>query len=166
MSLAPLRGRLREGTSGVDRSQAACSVGALRPRKGDWSDLWLDVIVRRLATSDRRMVTAAECVYSTWQFQPGGEEMEKRYVGVDLHRNQFTVCVRLENGRTYLREWRLGALPQFVKKLRTSDEVAVEATGNTRLFHDSVQPHVARVVVVATKSVSRDHAVGEEDRCQ
>ena len=76
--------------------------------------------------------------------------MEKRYVGVDLHRNQFTVCMRLENGRTYLREWKLGALPQFVKKLRASDEVAVEATGNTRLFYDAVQPHVARVVVVAT----------------
>lgn len=76
--------------------------------------------------------------------------MEKRYVGVDLHRNQFTVCVRLENGRTYLREWKLGALPQFVKKLRASDEVAVEATGNTRLFYGVVQPRVARVVVVAT----------------
>jgi len=76
--------------------------------------------------------------------------MEKRYVGVDLHRNQFTVCARLENGRTYLREWKLGALLQFVKKLRATDEVAVEATGNTRLFYDAVQPHVARVVVVAT----------------
>jgi transposase len=76
--------------------------------------------------------------------------VEKRYVGVDLHRNQFTVCVRLENGRTYLREWKLGALSQFVKKLRSSDEIAVEATGNTRLFYDAVQPHVARVVVVAT----------------
>jgi len=47
MSLSPLRGRLRDGTSGVDRSQAACWFGAFRPRKGDWSDLWLDVIVRR-----------------------------------------------------------------------------------------------------------------------
>jgi len=28
MSLAPLRGRLREGTSGVDRSQAAYFIGA------------------------------------------------------------------------------------------------------------------------------------------
>jgi transposase len=76
--------------------------------------------------------------------------VEKRYLGVDLHRNQFTVCVRLENGRTYLREWKLQALPQFVKKLRAGDEVAVEATGNARLFYDAVQPHVARVVVVAT----------------
>lgn len=76
--------------------------------------------------------------------------MGKRYVGVDLHRNQFTVCVRLENGRTYLREWKLGALPEFVKKLRPNDEVAVEATSNTRLFYDAVQPHVAQVVIVAT----------------
>ncbi len=76
--------------------------------------------------------------------------MEKRYVGVDLHRNQFTVCVRLENGRTYLREWKLEGLSQFAKKLRAADEVAVEATGNTRLFYDAVVPHVARVVVVAT----------------
>jgi transposase len=35
-----------------------------------------------------------------------------------------------------------------VKKLRASDEVAVEVTSNTRLFHDAVAPHVARVVVV------------------
>jgi transposase len=76
--------------------------------------------------------------------------VEKRYVGVDLHRNQFTVCVRLENSRTYLREWRLEHLPQFVKKLRATDEIAVEATGNTRLFYEAVAPHVARVVIVAT----------------
>jgi transposase len=71
-------------------------------------------------------------------------------MGVDLHRNQFTVCTRLENGRTYLREWKLDELPQFVKKLRATDEVAVEVTGNTRLFHRAVAPHVARIVVVNT----------------
>ena len=76
--------------------------------------------------------------------------MEKRYVGVDLHRNQFTVCMRLENGRTYLKEWRLEQLPQFVKKLRARDELAVEVTGNTRLFYDAVRSHVAGVVVVDT----------------
>jgi hypothetical protein len=27
----------------------------------------------------------------------------KRYLGVDLHRTQFTVCTRLESGRTYPR---------------------------------------------------------------
>jgi hypothetical protein len=53
MSLAAVRGRLREGTSGVDRSQAAYRFWGIRPRKGDWSDMGLDVIMRRVATSDR-----------------------------------------------------------------------------------------------------------------
>jgi hypothetical protein len=51
---------------------------------------------------------------------------------------------------TYLTQWRLENLPRFVKKLRPSDELTVEVTGNTRLFYDAVVPHVARVVVVDT----------------
>jgi Holliday junction resolvase len=76
--------------------------------------------------------------------------MEKRYIGIDLHRNRFTCCIRLENERTYVTEWALEALARFVKKLRATDEVAVEITGNTRLFHDAVAPQVKRVVVVDT----------------
>jgi transposase len=71
-----------------------------------------------------------------------------RHIGIDLHRNKFTCCVRLETGRNYLSAWKLEDLPGFVKKLRPTDEVAVEVTGNTRLFHDAVAPHVARVVAV------------------
>ena len=71
-----------------------------------------------------------------------------RYIGVDLHRNQFTVCILAENGREYLSEYRLEQLPHFVSKLRPTDELAVEVTGNTRLFYDAVAPHVAKVVVV------------------
>jgi hypothetical protein len=56
----------------------------------------------------------------------------------------------LENERTYTTEWALEDLSRFVKKLRASDEVAVEITSNTRLFHDAIQPHVKRVVVVDT----------------
>jgi transposase len=73
---------------------------------------------------------------------------EKRYIGVDLHRRVFTCCVRLENGRQFLSEWRMEQLPQFLKKLRAMDEVAVEVTSNTRLFYEAVAPHVARIVVV------------------
>ena len=76
--------------------------------------------------------------------------MEKRFIGIDLHRNQFTCCMRLENERTYVSEWKLADLPKWVKKLRPTDEVAVEITGNTRLFYDAVAPYVARVVVVDT----------------
>jgi transposase len=76
--------------------------------------------------------------------------MEKRYIGIDLHRNRFTCCMRLENERTYMTEWEMEDLEKFAKKLRPTDEVAVEITGNTRLFFDAVAGHVARVVVVNT----------------
>jgi len=56
--------------------------------------------------------------------------------------------MQLANGRNYLSEWKLENLPVFVKKLRLTDAVAVEVTGNTRLFYDAVAPHVARVVAV------------------
>ena len=72
----------------------------------------------------------------------------RRYLGVDLHRTQFTVCTRLENGRTYLRQWPMGELKLFAAQLREDDELAVEATGNTRLFHDAVVEHVRHVAVV------------------
>ncbi len=72
----------------------------------------------------------------------------KRYIGIDLHRNCFTACIRLENGREYLKEWKLEDLGRFTAKLRSTDQVAVEVTGNTRLFYDAVAPHVERVVAV------------------
>jgi CRISPR-associated protein Csb2 len=34
--------------------------------------------------------------------------------------------------------YRLAQLPQFVRKLQPTDELAVEVTGNTRLFYDAV----------------------------
>lgn len=71
-----------------------------------------------------------------------------RYFGVDLHRNCFTVCTRLENGREYLGSYKLEQLPKFTSRLRADDAVAVEVTGNTRLFYDAVAPHVLRVAVV------------------
>jgi transposase len=74
--------------------------------------------------------------------------MKRRYLGIDLHRNQFTCCAQLENGRTYLSQWKLPDLPRFINKLRPSDELAVEITSNTRLFYEAVAPHVSRVVVV------------------
>jgi transposase len=72
----------------------------------------------------------------------------KRYIGIDLRRNCFRACLRLENGREYLKKWKLEELAKFTGKLRPSDQVAVEVTGNTRLFHDVVAPHVERVVAV------------------
>src|SRR5262249_14695087 len=72
----------------------------------------------------------------------------KRYIGVDLHRTCFTACVRLENRREYLKQWQLEDLSKFATKLRPTDQIAVEVTGNKRRFHDAVSAHVERVVAV------------------
>ena len=71
-----------------------------------------------------------------------------RFIGVDLHRNCFTVCLIAENGREYQSEYRLEEIDRFLGRLRDTDEVAVEVTGNTRLFYDLVSPHVKRIAVV------------------
>ena len=72
----------------------------------------------------------------------------KRYLGVDLHRTQFTVCVRQAGEVVERRQWRIEQLPQFVEQLNGDDEVAVEAMGTTARFYDAVVGRVARVVVV------------------
>lgn len=71
---------------------------------------------------------------------------EKRDIGIDLHRWRFTCCVRLVNGRNYFSERRLDRLGEFVKKWRPTDKVAVEETGNARLFNEAA-PYVARGIV-------------------
>jgi hypothetical protein len=88
----------------------------------------------------------------------------KRYLGVDLHRTQFTVCTRLENGRTYLRQWRMREQKLFAAQLRKDDEIAVEATGNTRLFYDAVVNQVRPRSRGQPGPVQSDQPVGEEDR--
>jgi len=74
--------------------------------------------------------------------------MKKRYMGVDLHRNCFTVYTRQEDGSGESREWSIGELKAFAKTVKTSDEVAVEATGNTRLFTEALKDRGCRIVVV------------------
>ena len=71
-----------------------------------------------------------------------------RYIGIDLHRNRFTVCTRCGNGRIYRRTVEMSRLRRFVSSLRSDDELAVEMTTNTRLFVSHVRDAVRRVVVV------------------
>ena len=70
-------GKLREETSGVDRSQAGCAYWGSDPVEEIGQTCGLNVIVRRLATSNRSVVTAAKLVYSTWEFTQPGERNEK-----------------------------------------------------------------------------------------
>ena len=74
--------------------------------------------------------------------------MKKRYMGVDLHRNCFTVYTRQEDGSGESREWSIRSLKAFAKTVKATDEVAVEATGNVRLFCEALKDRGCRIVIV------------------
>jgi len=71
-----------------------------------------------------------------------------RYIGVDLHTTQITVCYLKAEADFEIRKYQLVEMEKFVNSLELSDEIAVEATGNTRWFSEQVASIVRRVVVV------------------
>jgi len=71
-----------------------------------------------------------------------------RYIGVDLHTTQVTVCYLKAEEDFEIRKYQLCEIDKFVLSLKTSDEIAVEATGNTRWFVEQVEHSVKRVVLV------------------
>src|SRR6266852_9265728 len=77
-------GKLREETSGVDRSQAVSACWGTDPVKEIGQTCGLNVIMRREATSNRSVVTAAKLVYSTWKMTQPGERNGKA-----IYRNRF-----------------------------------------------------------------------------
>jgi transposase len=73
----------------------------------------------------------------------------KRFIGVDLHKNMFTVCIFTpQEGRFEELRYRLSKIDEFKKILLETDEVAVESTGNTRYFINKIKSHVSRVRVI------------------
>jgi transposase len=77
------------------------------------------------------------------------EEEKMRYVGVDLHKKQFTVCWLSERGER-IEEYEVSesGYRAFRKALRAEDEVAVEATGNSGNFSDRIRDKVKKIVVI------------------
>lgn len=71
-----------------------------------------------------------------------------RYIGVDLHTTQITVCYLTEKDEVTIRKYQLVEIEKFVADLQAADEIAVEATGNTRWFSEQVREKVSRVVLV------------------
>src|ERR1700737_4760323 len=85
MSYRPrIGGRLRKRTSGVDRSQAGSFGWGIDPVKEISQTCGLNVIMRRMATSNRSVVTAAKLVYSTWKITRPGERN-----GQEIYRNRL-----------------------------------------------------------------------------
>lgn len=71
----------------------------------------------------------------------------KRYIGVDLHQDNFFVCMR-QGSEQQFRRWKMEQVKEFAGGLRARDELAVEATGNTRWFCQAIAAQLGRVVVV------------------
>ena len=74
--------------------------------------------------------------------------VKKYWVGIDLHRNQFTYCVRYSDGKELAGKESMTNLERFARRLGKHSEVAVEATGNTWMFCQVLKKHAGRLVVV------------------
>ncbi len=71
-----------------------------------------------------------------------------RNIGVDLHTTQITVCYLKRDGTQQEKSYRLEELSGFVRGLKKTDAVAVEATGNSRWFVNQVKERVGKIVIV------------------
>lgn len=71
-----------------------------------------------------------------------------RYIGVDLHTTQITVCYLTEKEEYTIRKFQLCEIEKFVSGLSKTDEIAVEATGNTRWFVEQAGQTAGRIVLV------------------
>ncbi len=73
----------------------------------------------------------------------------RKYIGIDLHKNRFTVCYMQKNGLYQLREFQIRkGLEGFKKTLNKDDEVAVESTGNTGYFTREIEECVKEVKII------------------
>src|SRR4051812_17758036 len=86
----------------------------------------------------------------------------RRVIGLDIHRT-FAEAVIWEEGRLH-RAGRVdmtrAALEGFGKSLRATDEVVVEATGNSMALSRVLSPFVARVIIanpLQVKAIAHAH---------
>jgi transposase len=72
-----------------------------------------------------------------------------RYIGVDLHKNCFTVCC-MKKDRYELGEYKVTSegITKFRDSLKKSDEVAVESTGNAGYFAREIEGKVRAVRII------------------
>lgn len=75
-----------------------------------------------------------------------------KYVGVDLHKNQFTVCFREEGGKEEVKKYSMErrGIEEFKKRLDKRTKVAIEATGNSKYFYDQIVREVEEVKIINT----------------
>lgn len=89
----------------------------------------------------------------------------KRYIGVDLHKNTFTVCY-LSKKSQELKSFKVSGreIEAFKDTLSKSDEVAVESTGNTGYFVREIKRAVKVVRIInPTQFKIISHSVKKTD---
>lgn len=72
-----------------------------------------------------------------------------RYIGIDLHTNQMTVCY-LEEDKYKYQTYTVSNIEQFKSGLLPSDKLAIEATGNSSYVYRHCIGLVSEIVVVNT----------------
>ncbi|MDH5718960.1 MAG: transposase [Spirochaetia bacterium] len=91
-----------------------------------------------------------------------------RYIGVDLHKNNFVVCFMSEKGKTEFAKYKIEDISLFIKRLRRTDKIGIEATGNTRFFLSHLKhkvsetkilnPYQFKVISQSTKKTDKNDA--------
>lgn len=75
----------------------------------------------------------------------------KRFIGIDLHTTQITVCYLNEDGSYQHKLFGIGDLKSFKIGLSQDDHVAFEATGNSNFLYRELKGLVGTIGVVNTK---------------
>lgn len=70
-----------------------------------------------------------------------------KYIGIDLHSNNFACCFLFQNGHKKKHLYLLKELPQFVECLASDDLIMVEASTNTFSFVERIRDYVSDVYV-------------------
>ena len=91
-----------------------------------------------------------------------------RYIGVDLHKSNFVVCFMSKTGKVEFQKYMMDQIDLFTKRLRRTDKIGIEATGNTRFFlshlKDKVSetkilnPYQFKVISQSTKKTDKNDA--------
>lgn len=68
-----------------------------------------------------------------------------RFIGVDLHTTQITVCYLKTMKEFRFEKYDLAKMAEFVAGLQPEDEIAVEVCGNSRRFVRQAEKKVVRV---------------------
>jgi transposase len=75
-----------------------------------------------------------------------------RYIGIDLHTTQLTVCYRNESGSENVEVFKIDLVDKFISSLNADDKVAYEATGNSLFLYKKLLAVISEenIVVVNT----------------